>query len=104
VIARDGTLLQTILNIGINETDTNSVTGASLTLTGAVHNVFDYASNTRTVSGKVWAGHDQALLFHDVGRIAFTDGDTREPLFLARPHEIFFASDVDPFVCAALAG
>ena len=105
VIGADGTLLQTIFDIGLSETDTNSVTGASMTLTGAVHHVQDFVSNTRTLSGKVWSGRDAGgLLFHDVGRIEMTL-DTDEVLSVAGPHDVFFGGgDVDLLACDELAG
>jgi hypothetical protein len=103
VLSSDGELLQTVFSIGINETDTNTVTGASITLKGTAYEVWDYASNTRTVSGRVWDGHDGGKLFFDAGRIEMTL-DTHEAFFVAGPHEIFFGGGIDPFACAALAG
>jgi hypothetical protein len=104
VLARDGTLLQLVFNIEFSETDTNSETGKTLTLKGAVHEVWDFASNTRTLNGKVFLATDRGLgvVFQDTGRITITL-DTREALFLAGPHDVFFAGGVDQVVCAALA-
>ena len=80
------------------------MTGASIAVKGTAYEVWDYASNTRTVSGRVWDGHDGGKLFFDAGRITMTL-DTQEPLFLAGPHDdVFFAGGMDPVVCAALAG
>lgn len=104
VFSRDGELLQTIVHANLQETEMNSVTGATLLLKAAVHEVWDYASNTRTISGKVWHGttNGGGTYVHDTGRITMTL-DTREPLFVAGPHEAFFAGGVDVPVCAALA-
>jgi hypothetical protein len=104
VTADDGTLLQTVFHIGFSETDTNSVTGKSVDLKGAEHEVWDYATNTRTLSGKVFLGTEAGGAWvQDTGRITMTL-DTSEPLFVAGPHEAFFAGGVDPLVCARLAG
>ncbi len=99
VLAADGTLLQTVLNIGLTETDANSVTGETLRLKGAVHEVWDYAANTRTISGKVWSGTvpGEGAVIHDVGRIRMTL-DTNEVLFVAGPHSVFFSGGIDPVV------
>lgn len=104
VLATDGTLLQLVFNIQFSETDTNSETGANLTLKGSVHEVWDFASNTRTLSGKVFltTRPGAGVVVHDTGRITMTL-DTREVVFLAGPHEVFFAGGIDPVVCAELA-
>ncbi len=104
VVGADGTLLQTVLNIGISETDANSVTGEGMLLKGAVHEVWDYASNTRTINGKVWLGTapGEGKSFQDTGRITMTLDDS-EPLFVAGPHEVFFGGGLDSMVCAELA-
>ncbi len=103
VQAKDGTLLQLVLHLQFEETDTNSVTGASLTLKGSVHEVWDFASNTRTLSGKVFLGTGRGGTWvQDTGRITLTL-DTNEVRFLAGPHEAFFAGGIDPVGCAALA-
>jgi len=105
VYGDDGTLLQTVLHIHLDETERNSKTGHTLALNGTVHEVWDYASNTRTISGAVWIGHvpGGGTFVQDTGRITMTL-DTREPLFVAGPHEAFFAGGIDYPVCAALAG
>jgi hypothetical protein len=99
-----GTLQQVVFHVGFRETDTNSVTGKRLTLTGAFHEVWDLAANTRTLSGKVIFGTDRGGTWvHDTGRITMAL-DTYELQFLAGPHEAFFAGGVDAVVCAALNG
>lgn len=104
VLAADGTLLQTVFHIAFSETDTNSESGASLRLKASVHEVWDYASNTRTMSGKVALGTQPGggTYIQEVGRITMTL-DTREVLFLAGPHEAFFAGGIDFPVCDTLA-
>lgn len=105
VLSADGTLLQTVFNIGLSETDTNSVSGETLRLKGAIHEVWDYAANTRTMSGKVWSATvpGAGAVIQDVGRIVMTL-DTHEVLFLAGPHSVFFNGGIDPVVCGLLAG
>ena len=105
VLAADGTLLQTVLNIGLSETDVNSVTGEALRLKGAIHEVWDYAANTRTISGKVWSATvpGEGAVIQDVGRITMTL-DTSEALFVAGPHSVFFSGGIDAVVCPRLAG
>lgn len=104
VVADDGTLLQTILHFVLDETDTNSVSGKSLPLHGALHEVLDYGSNTRTMSGAVYVGTERGrgTYVQEAGRITMTL-DTRVAQFVAGPHEAFFAGGIDPAVCAALA-
>ena len=103
VLAKDGTLLQLVLHIQFQETDTNSETGGSLRLSGSVHEVWDFASNTRTVSGKVFLGTGRGGTWvQDTGRITMTL-DTNEVRFLGGPHEAFFAGGIDVVACAALA-
>jgi hypothetical protein len=105
VLDRNGALLQTVFHIFLKETDTNSVSGKSLPLRTALHEVWDYASNTRTLSGAVFVGTEPGAgtYVQDTGRITLTL-DTREAQFVAGPHEAFFGGGVDPIVCAALAG
>ena len=104
VLAADGTLLQTVFHINVQETGTNSVSGASLPLKGAIHEVWDHEANTRTISGKVWLGTTRGggTYVQDTGRIVMTL-DTREASFVAGPHEAFFAGSLDVPVCSALA-
>jgi hypothetical protein len=104
ILDRESGLLQTVFHIVLRETDTNSVSGKSLPLHGAVHEVWDYASNTRTLSGAVFVGTERGggTYVQDTGRITMTL-DTRVAQFVAGPHEAFFAGGVDPVVCAALA-
>ncbi|HVL96816.1 MAG TPA: hypothetical protein VM266_13235 [Solirubrobacteraceae bacterium] len=101
---KEGRLLQTVFHSTLRETNTNSVTGDSIALSGAVHEVWDYAADTRTLNGKVWMGQrpGDGVLFQDTGRITMTLG-TRDATFIAGPHDVF-ENGLDPLVCAALAG
>jgi hypothetical protein len=103
VLDSDGTLMQTVIEEVYEETDTNSLSGESLPLRGAAHVVLDYAANTRTLTGAVLVGmaRGEGTYIQDSGRIVMTL-ETSEPLFVAGPHEGFFAG-VDNLVCAALA-
>lgn len=103
VFASDGELLQTVFSMGLRETDSNADTGASITLSGRVYEIWDYRDNTRTMSGKVYQSTDAGgLLVHEVGRIVMTL-DTHEASFVAGPHDAFFAGGIDPLVCGLLA-
>ena len=105
VLDRDGAPLQTVFHIVLQETDTSSMSGRSLPLRTAIHEVWDYASNTRTLSGAVFVGTEPGAgtYVQDTGRITMAL-DTRVAQFVAGPHEAFFAGGIDPVVCAALAG
>jgi hypothetical protein len=104
VLAKDGALLQLVLDIQFQETNVNSETGKELTLKGAVHEVWDFTSNTRTISGKVFLGTGEGggTWVQDTGRITMTL-DTKEPRFVGGPHEAFFGGGIDVLACAALA-
>jgi hypothetical protein len=104
ILAADGSLLQQVLNIQFFETNTNSDTGESITLRGAVHVVWDFASNTRTLSGKVYLATrpGDGIAIQDTGRITITL-DTSEALFVAGPHGVFFGGGLDAVVCEELA-
>ena len=83
VMAADGELLQTIFHIVFKETNTNSVSGKSLQLHRAANEVWDYASNTRTITGAVFVGNSPGGKWvQDTGRITMTL-DTRIALFVA---------------------
>ncbi len=104
VLDRNGTVLQTVFHFVLQETETNSLSGKSLPLKGALQEVWDYASSTRTLSGAVFIGTTpgSGTYVQDTGRITMTL-DTREAQFVAGPHEAFFGGGVDAAVCAALA-
>lgn len=104
VLASDGTLLRTVQQSGFVETNTNSQTGRSITLRSATNQVWNYEAGTRTLSGKVFlvTGRGEGVLIQDTGRITMTL-DTREPLFVAGPHDAFDAGGLDELVCPLLA-
>lgn len=104
VFDESGTLIRTEIRASLTETNTNSVTGKSLTLKGHVHIVFDYADNTRTLTGVVYMGRtSEGTSFQDTGRIVVTL-DTSIATFVAGPHEVFFGGGIDKMACEALAG
>jgi hypothetical protein len=104
VVADDGSLLQTVFHFGLDETERNSVSGRSLPLHGVVHEVWDYAANTRTVSGVAYIGTErgQGTYMQDTGRITMSL-DTHIAEFVAGPHEVFFGGGIETVLCAALA-
>lgn len=104
ILAADGTLLQQVLNIRFSETNTNSETGESITLKGVAHVVWDFASNTRSLDGKVFLATrpGDGVVIQDTGRITITL-DTSEALFVAGPHGVFFGGGLDAVVCDELA-
>lgn len=69
-----------------------------------MHEVLDWASHTRTLSGNVALGTKPGggTYIQETGRITMTL-DTREALFVAGTHEAFVAGGIDVPVCAALA-
>ena len=99
-----GQLLQTIFSITIRETDTNAVTGKTLPLHGTVHEVWDYAANTRELDGVVWMGNapGEGTVLQDSGQMIMTL-DTHEALVVHGPHDVFFEGGIDPVVCGWLA-
>lgn len=102
-LSKDGEPLQTIIHVVFRETDTNSVSGRSLPLHQAANEVWDYASNTRTITGAVFVGNSPGGKWvQDTGRITMTL-DTRIASFVAGPHEAFFGGGLDAVACAALA-
>ncbi len=98
-----GELLKTVFSLSIHETDTNSVTGKVLPLHGSVHEVWDYAENTRTMDGAVYMGNapGEGNVVQETGRIVMTL-DTHEASFVAGPHPAFFKGGIDPAVCGWL--
>lgn len=104
VLDGEGELLQTVFHLVLQETQTNSVSGGTLALKGAVHEVWDYEANTRTLYGKVWLGTAPGggTYVQDTGKIVLAL-DTGEPLAVAGPHEAYFEG-LDNLVCEALAG
>lgn len=102
VIDADGTLVRTEFHISFTETNTNSVTGKTLSLKVQAYDVWDYVTNTRTVSNTTIGMTEDGKVIQDTGRIVMTL-DTREPSFVAGPHEVFFGGGLDRVVCAELA-
>ncbi len=103
IVAPDGTLLQLVVQFEFMETNTHSASGVALKLHGAVRELWDFTTETRTLSGQVFLGTRPGggVWVQDTGRIELTFD--REVLFVAGPHEAFFSGGIDPVVCAALA-
>ena len=97
-----GNLLRTEFHTSFTETNTNSVTGNTLTLRTRFHDVWDYTTNTRTASNSTIGMTADGKAFQDTGRIVMTL-DTHEPSFVAGPHDVFFGGGLDKVVCEALA-
>jgi hypothetical protein len=98
----DGTLVRTEFHISFTETNTNSVTGKTLSIKVQAYDVWDYVTNTRTVSNATIAMTTDGKAFQDTGRVVMTL-DTREPSFVAGPKDVFFGGGLDRVVCEALA-
>jgi hypothetical protein len=103
VRAKDGTVLQTIVHGTVHEIDRNSVTGMALPLKQAFTQVFDWPSNTRTLTGVVYMGTQpgSGTWVHDTGRITL-DLDTSDVVSIAGRHEAYYGN-IDKISCDALA-
>jgi len=84
------------------ETDTNSVSGATLRFSGRTVTTYDLVVGTRTVVGKEFLMTDPGggAVIHDVGRVVFD-----EPFhvsFEAGRHDVLHGN-IDELACRALA-
>jgi len=104
-IYEGGELVQTVFIQGFKETDTHSVTGATLPLHGSVRELWDYGTGTRTMSGAIYMGSEPGAgnWVHDSGRIIMTLED-RIASFVAGPKEVFFGGGLDAYACRTFAG
>ena len=103
-IFENGELVQTVFIQGFKETDTHSLTGATLALRGTAHEVWDYTTGLRTVNGAVYMGNrpGEGTWVHDSGRIIMTLED-RIASFVAGPKEVFFGGGLDAYACRTFA-
>ena len=103
-IYEDGELVQSVFIQGFKETDTHSVTGATLALRGSARELWEYDKGTRTVSGAVYMGNrpGAGTWVHDSGRITMTLED-RIASFIAGPKEVFFGGGIDALACRIFA-
>ena len=103
-IYEDGELVQSVFIQGFKETDTHSVTGATLTLRGQARELWEYDEGTRTISGAVYVGNrpGAGTWVHDSGRITMTLED-RIASFIAGPKEVFFGGGIDAYACGVFA-
>ena len=103
-IYEGGELVQSVFIQGFKETDTHSVTGATLALRSQARELWDYAAGTRTVTGAVYMGNrpGEGTWVHDSGRITMTLED-RIASFIAGPKEVFFGGGLDAYACGVFA-
>jgi hypothetical protein len=104
VVADDGTLLQTVVQVRFTESNTNSESGATVPLKRSAREVWDWGEGTRTITGAVLVGTKRGggTWVQDTGLLTLTI-DTDEPVVVAGPHEAFFGGGIDAIGCAALA-
>lgn len=104
VTGADGTLSQTVIRSSFSETDTNSVSQASLPLSGSLVDVTDHLAGTRTVRGSIARGTQPGAgtYFQEAGQIVF-DGGVGNVLFAAGRHDAVAFGGINASLCAALA-
>ena len=96
VVATDGALLQTIFQSSSKRRTRTRSRARACGSTGAANEVWDYASNTRTITGAVFVGNGPGgKRVQDTGRITMTL-DTRIASFVAGPHEAFLRRRTRP--------
>jgi hypothetical protein len=104
VTSTDGTLLRTVIHSSFSETDTNSISKASLPLAGTMNDVKDHEAGTRTVRGDIARGTQpgQGTYFKESGQIVF-DGGVGSVVFAAGRHDAVALGGINASLCAALA-
>ena len=104
VTAADGTLLRTVIHSSFEETDTNSISGASLPLAGTSNEVVDHEAGTRTVRGDIARGTQPGAgtYFKESGQIVFAGGPGNVT-FAAGRHDAIAFGGINGALCAALA-
>lgn len=104
VTAADGTLRETVIHSSFQETDTNSISGASLPLAGTMNEVLDELAGTRTVRGDIARGTQPGTgtYFKESGQIVFSGG-VGNVAFAAGRHDAIALGGINPSLCAALA-
>ena len=103
VYAGDGTLEQVVLSSTYREVDRNATTGATLSLRGSYTQTLDFTTGTMTLTGNVGSATlaDGTRFVREIGRLVLSL-ETREPVFVAGPHEALELGGVSAAVCAAL--
>jgi len=98
-----GAATKVVVHDSFRETDRNSVSKKTLTMTGNRVETFDLVSGTRTVTGRSFTMVDRGVgtVILDAGRVVF-DAPTHVS-FAAGPHAPLFGN-LDQLVCNALAG
>ena len=98
-----GNVTKVVNHDSFRETDRNSVTGKTLSLTSSRTETFDLLAGTRTVAGRSYLmtipGAGAVIL--DAGRTVFDA--PFHVVFAKGPHDPLFG-DIDEMVCNALAG
>jgi hypothetical protein len=104
VTRRDGSLAQTAIHSSFTETDTNSVSQASLALAGTQNEIIDHDAGTRTVRGNIARGTQpgDGTFFNEAGVVVF-DGGVGNVAFAAGRHDAVAFGGINAAVCAALA-
>ena len=104
VTSAGGTLLRTVTHSSFSETDTNSISGASLPLAGTMNDIVDHEGGTRTVRGDIARGTQpgQGTYFKESGQIVF-DGGVGSVVFAAGRHDAIAFGGINASLCAALA-
>ena len=104
VTGADGALEQTVIHSSFTETDTNSVSQASLPLAGTQNEVIDHDAGTRTVRGNIARGTQpgEGTYFNEAGVVVF-DGGVGNVVSAAGRHDAVAFGGINAAVCAALA-
>jgi len=97
-----GNPVRIVVHDSFAETDTNSVSGKALSVSGRTVTTYDLVAGTRTVVGKefLMTGPGSGAVIHDVGRVGF-DAPFHVSVEAGR-HDVLHG-DVDQLACRALA-
>jgi hypothetical protein len=98
----NGSPVKVVVHDGFTETDTNSVTGKTLTLSQTWVNTFDLVAGTRTVVGKalLMTAPGKGVVIQDTGRVVF---DAPEHVSFEAGQHAPLHGDLDQLACTALA-
>jgi hypothetical protein len=100
---RDGDPVRVVSHDRFLETDTNSVSGTAVRLSGRQREEVDFVAGTRTVTGPVFKMTipGRGVVIHDAGRVVFDA--PFHVVFEAGTHDVLHGN-IDSLACAALAG
>jgi hypothetical protein len=98
----NGNPAKVVVHDGFTETDTNSVTGKTLSLSQTWVNTFDLVAGTRTVVGKALVMTDpgRGIVIQDTGRVVF---DAPEHTSFEAGQHAPLHGNLDQLACSALA-